>query len=180
MFEHLVRHDKILVTGTHRSGTTFAASAIHHDLRDTHGLVREELVWHEALSTKYFDMWVRELDAKLVIQAPFLADICHQYPECMVVFMHRRLEEIDRSQREHMFTPDGRPVDWWRMNRQEMAKYNSDEHISSNVIKYENWLEQRERLPHYLELRYDDLKAHPLWVDRRTRQSFHVRQTRVA
>ncbi len=163
-----------------------------------HGLVREELCNAPNLDLGRLEAWLHEVEAPVVLQAPFAADVCHQFPTALVVFMHRDPAAIARSMREHkriaaaprqtrILRPASVPlasfgfesgsVDWLRMTQQELAKYHADAGADVIALKYEAWQDQRERLPHYLELRYDALQSHRLWVDHDVRQHFHMRQT---
>jgi len=177
MFEYLAKYPKILVTGPHRSGTTFAATAIQYDLRDTHGLVREELCWRPDLDLTAVRMWLYETPAPIVMQAPFVADCCHQFPQAFVVFMFRDVDDIERSQADHMVLKNGNKVAWRWIARTEFGKYNHTGGKKVAELKYETWRFQRERLPFHLELEYESLRSHSLWVD--NRKDFHVRQTRA-
>ena len=171
MFENLAKHRKILVTGPHRSGTTFAATAIAHDTG--HGLVREELC---RFSRKGLEHWI-ENDARVVIQAPFASDICHQFPTAMVVFMHRDIEDIEASQKR-MFNSDGSDVAWFGFEFREREHYHTDDFSRPiSEIKYDVWQEQKKKLLNFMELQYESLSEHPLWVAKECRKDFHVRQT---
>ena len=92
MFEHLAKHKKIIVTGPNRSGTTLAATAIQHDLKTTHGLIKEELCQFRIEGVQ---VWM-DCPEPMVIQAPFIADACHQFPTALVVYMHRDLKDIEK------------------------------------------------------------------------------------
>lgn len=172
MFESLEQHKKILVTGPHRSGTTFAATAIQHDLRDSHGLIREELCRKSNFDIGKARYWLMEYPGAVVVQAPFLADMCHQFPGVFVVFLHRDNVDIARSQ-QRMYEINGQQVIWPYIEDAELSKYHANGAIA--LIKYESWQEQKKSIDHYLELDYESLRAHPLWVD--DRKDFHVRQT---
>lgn len=177
MFEHLARHRKILVTGPHRSGTTFTATAIAHDL-PSHGLVREELLWNTR-GMVGARAWLQEQPAPVVVQAPQFMDCCHQFPGVFVVVMMRRVEEIEDSMCNHFFLDNGKPASQRKVRMLEHQHYRPTYDVPLSYLKYESWHEQKEKMhpAMYLELLYDDLKEHPLWVDRAERRHFHVRQT---
>lgn len=193
MFEHLAKHKKILVTGPHRSGTTFTATAIAHDTG--HGLIREEL---SGFSAKKLSYWLTEAPGPVVCQAPYAADKCHLFG-AFVVFMMRDLKDIEASQ-QRMKLEDGKPVNWDRMERGQRRLYHAKEGAIAE-LKYQNWTKQREKIANYLEVDYESLRGHPLWVDKAkwqpykgvpcggewplycgivpVRDTFHVRQTHV-
>ena len=169
MFAHLAKHKKILVTGPHRSGTTFAATAIQHDLAE-HGLIKEELC---KFSQRGLEHWL-ECPEPMVIQAPFASDICHQYPQAFIVFMFRNIADIEKSQWK-MVMANGQKVFWPKFEMGVRGVYHSDDYTKTLAeITYENWQEQKERIPNYLELQYESLMNHPLWIT--DRSDFHGRQ----
>lgn len=172
MFEHLVTHRKILVTGPHRSGTTFAATAIQHDLRETHGLVKEELCWLPDFKLDRFWPWFTEIRASVVVQAPWAADICHTVP-AFIVFMVRNAEDIQASQRR-MKLKDGSKVGWTKIEQSEFDKYHHYD-VPIAEVKYHSWQTQKKHCLN-MELEYESLRSHPLWIDRPFRKDFHVRQ----
>lgn len=165
---HLAKYPKILVTGPHRAGTTFAATAIAHDTG--HFLALEEICRPNLV------FWLTETDFPIVCQAPFAADICHTF-QAFVVFMIRPLADIARSEQQ-MRLESGQRVNWNRMQTHELAKYGRGGACFGNGVaaaeKYARWPEQRERIKDWLELDYQSLETHELWRDNR---DFHVRQT---
>jgi hypothetical protein len=172
MFEHLKQHKKILVTGPHRSGTTFAATAIQRDLKDTHGLVKEELCHFQQGGVEH---WLSTPNP-CVIQAPFVADVCHQYPQAFIVYMLRNPEDIEKSQWK-MTMKNGEKVFWPKFEMVVRGDYHTDDYSRTIAeIKYDNWQEQKQRLPNYLELEYESLCEHPLWIAPEHRKLFHGRQ----
>jgi len=179
MFEHLSKYKKILLTGPHRSESTFAATAIQYDLKDTHSLVLEERCWLPKLDLSRLDYWLTECSEPVVVQAPFAADVCHQYPGIFVVFMHRAIKDIEASQKR-MYTSKGDTVNWPHIEMTERAKYGSEDYsLRISEVKYESWQAQKERIGegYYLELQTDTLVDHPLYVPKEIRKDFHVRQT---
>ena len=174
MFEHLAKHNKILVTGPHRSGTTFAATAIAHDLKE-HGIIKEELCWLPNLGLNRLEYWLTNPN-KVVVQAPFAADACHQYPGVFVVFMHRDIDDIEASQKR-MYLDNGGDVFWPSMEMTERGKYHNDDYSQRvSEVKYDSWKHQKERIANYLDLDYESLADHPLWIPKDNRKEFTVRQ----
>lgn len=171
MFEHLAKYRKILVTGPHRSGTTFAATAIAHDTG--HGLIREEL---SRFNPRLLRAWLQESPSPVVCQAPYAADICHTFGDVLVVWMVRDVSEIEASQ-ARMRLEDGAPVNWSRIEAGERRRYHANEPIAA--VKYRNWPLQRAKIARYLNLEYESLRDHPLWIAPEFRVDFHVRQTSV-
>lgn len=172
MFEHLAKHRKILVTGPHRSGTTFAATAIAHDTG--HGLIREELSRFRYDALRY---WLVDAHMPLVCQAPYAAEICHTFSDVLVVWMVRDIEDIKASQ-SRMVMEDGTPVNWGRIAYGQLRAYHEQAGEIAE-IKYRNWPGQRAQIANWLEVDYESLRDHPLWVEAPLRKNFHVRQTSV-
>jgi len=47
-------------------------------------------------------------------------------------------------------------------------------------LKYKRWREeQRDKIPHYIELEYESLSAHPMWVPKERRVNFGGKQTEL-
>jgi len=174
VFENLAKHRKILVTGPHRSGTTIAATMIHDDLKSSHGLVLEELCWKPERCLDAVKMWL-EINEPMIIQAPFAADVCHQFPGVFVVFMHRDIDAIENSQKR-MKLRNGRKVWWHDIEATERDKYHCDDSTVAGM-KYRCWQDQKQHIVNYLELDYETLKDHHLWIQPELRKDFHVRQT---
>jgi len=175
MFQHLKSHKKILVTGPHRAGTTIAATMIAHDTQSF--LALEEKCWLPGQDLQLLDWWMNDYKGSVVCQAPFAADQCHVYKNALVVFMHRDLSDIKKSQ-QRMFSEDHEDINWERIQRAETRKYHTGQ-LGRPIaqIKYEQWQEQKQDLPYHLDLEYESLKDHELWVDKEDRKAFHVRQT---
>jgi len=167
VFAHLSEHQKILVTGPHRAGTTFATRCIAHDTG--HEFRPEERIQFDCrylLSLHLLD------DRAFVIQCPFLAPIIHQYTQCLVVWVNRPRHEVVAS-RDRMYGRRGfksRPEPLIGLM---MKRYHARGDLYT--VQHQNWRIQKQRLPNWLEIDYHDLRKHPLYVSRR--DNFHVRQT---
>lgn len=175
VFEHL-NHDKILVTGPHRSGTTIAATAIANDLQ-THLLVLEERCVLPSSDLSLVDWWINDFKGQAVLQAPFAADSAQRWPNALVVFMHRDQADIADSH-GGMRLESGERVAWGRVERTMLDRYNRVGGLVDAI--YADWQEQKKRIPNYLELEYEDLSEHSLWVPKEQRVGWSVRQTQVA
>lgn len=171
MFERIDPRRPVLVTGPHRSGTTIAASIIAAEL--DRRLVVEERCWEPYGEDELIRFWLNR-PYHVVIQAPFIADNCHAYPEATVVFMMRSVQDIVASH-DRMFLPDGKEtVNWRAMELLQKKQYHNDGPLVET--QYAQWEEQKERLPRYLELDYESLRFHPLWKNAKEREGFWVRQ----
>lgn len=159
MFADLDKWPVILVTGPQRSGTTIAAKMIAND------------TGHEYIDEKYFDAYDVEKwrtfmeGSKVVIQCPAMCKEASgvDRDDVLVVMMMRSTDDIKASQRR---------IDWSQEER-ELIKYSEDGDIAE--VKYNYWAEHKPK--HYLEVRYDDLQEHEMWVPQEKRQNFAPKQT---
>ncbi len=143
MFQSFQRYRRILVTGPMRSGTTICAAMIARDAGKT--LVREESM---------FQVW--PFDAELVVQAPVLLPEAKRlgFAGWFVVVMQRDPLAVIASVKKFM---EGR-LD------AELAERMAREQISL-----------AEDLGRFVEdvgpgqvVRYEELRAHPMWVEDRS------------
>lgn len=166
-------YHKILVTGPQRSGTTIASRMVAADTG--HRCVDE---------TEYRGGREKRLERLLadpepmVIQCP---NFCHDIerfagPGRLVVLMRRDVEDIVRSQRR---------IGWdkaWKNKlryRYKVAPWTLLRPVAE--IRYRHWARhQRSRIPCWVELEYESLRQHPLWVPPEQRRSFGPKQTAVS
>jgi hypothetical protein len=158
MFEHLAQFPKILVVGPQRSGTRIAAKCIAHDTGHRYA-DEKELGGGDDLDKARA---VLGSDEKLVLQAPGLTYCCSGWGDSVCVVMVRRdVTQIVCSQNRI----------GWRCEDTELAKYNREPAQvagAAALTKYQRWEDhQRAKIAHWTEIQYEDLRAHPLWVDNR-------------
>ena len=178
MFKHLKKHRNIFVTGPHRSGTTIAAKMIANDTG--HDLVLEDDFYYSNL--KQLLTFIQSDYGPLVVQCPFLSDIIHDLnylgdidmEQSLVVFMHRYRRDIIASEGRAR-TKNGSPVDFDRIAQGQKNRYHSKtaQHISD--LKYEAWEDQCKVIPNGLDVGYEELKAHPMFIN--GKRNFSIRQT---
>ena len=176
MFAHLSTFDKILVTGPQRSGTHIAAKMIAHDLR-------YQLVSEEAFSTHSVKKFTQLLERnfQMVVQCPGMCHVIHKFTayNVCIILMKRDIDDIKASERR---------IGWGRGLLDELLKYGIKyEHLRSYVkngsvpisqLKYELWdTYQSGKIIHRLELSYESLSAHPLWIPKEKRMHFGAKQT---
>lgn len=168
MFEQLSIHSKIVVTGPQRSGTRIAAQMI---AADTGHEYVDEL---EFLNTDYtkFRRLLRDR-SNIVVQAPhMLKNLVDEPPEdIFLVLMRRPLEEIHASEDRIRWNED------FSGNATELAKFGLVEGDSAEV-KYRYWDDHPKHIP-FIEVSYDSLRSHPLYVDAAQRTHFRPLQTSV-
>jgi hypothetical protein len=165
VFESLARYRRVAVTGPQRSGTTIAAKMIAVDT----GFRFFDEQSFGTFDTVRWRLLLRE--ERVVVQCPhMLRDLVDEPPaDTFVVLMRRPLEEIHTS--------DAR-VGWSRLfngNDLELRKFGLSAGDSA-AVKYEYWDQHEKRLA-YLEVTYESLAGHPLFVTGELRKTFHAKQT---
>lgn len=169
MFSNLAKHRVILVTGPHRSGTTICAKMIAHDTG--HDFVIEDEIGFGDL--RQLSSFVHSNYGPVVIQCPFLTHVIDDlnypidvdYSETMVVMMHRYLPDIIASETKSRVDFNAVGVGTKRAYRNE-----SDDHPAE--IKYRCWEDQCTILPNAIDVGYESLKDHPLWIEDRVGMKF--------
>ncbi len=165
MFEHLAVHSRIVVTGPQRSGTRIAARMIAAD-------TGHEFVDEFAFSIKD-DVEFRGILERdqVVVQAPnMLKDVVDDPPPgIFIVLMRRDLEQIHASARRIRWAED------LGGNTTELRKFGLTEGDSA-AVKYAFWDAQEKSVP-FLELDYESLQTHALYVPAEQRKSFGPLQT---
>lgn len=159
MFEKYKDYKKIVVTGPQRSGTTIASHMIAKDLGyehidETKFGVHNGNVFRKILNDR----------ENIVIQAPGLFQDCMAIKDedVLVVVMKRNIKDIIASQERIK----------WAYEKGELSKFGLENGIISKV-KYDYFKTHKPK--NYVELRYSDLKRHPLYVENRKR--FSPKQT---
>ena len=154
MFEDLAGYDYILVTGPQRSGTTIAAKMI---AEDTGKLFVSEGHMQDARDEKGALWHIMHRVRNIVIQCPRMSAYVHEYAaeNVLVVFMHRELEDIKASEAK---------IGWGdALQRQRYHAEDDKRHIAQ--IKWAYWRKvQQDQCWDTLDLEYDDLADHHLWV----------------
>ena len=176
MFEHLLDYSKILVTGPQRSGTRIAAKMIAKDTK--HRYVDEkEFGVHSAGGFKL----IMDHESNISVHCPGMCHIIHKYSaeDTMIVMMRRSVEDIIASQDR---------VGWDNGVLDELMKYGVKyEHLRWHAkngkpiaqMKYDVWEdEQQPKIIHSLEIEYEWLSGHPLWIPKEERKNFTVEQTK--
>lgn len=162
-------YTKILVTGPQRSGTRVCAHMIAHDTG--YRYVDED-------EFQVSQWWVLQemlvMPGPMVAQCPGLCYCVHALARhggadrTLVVMMYRSIEDILASQRRV----------GWISNQIELAKYGGLTGIAAE-IKYAVWERQREEIQYWMEIEYEHLRGHPLWVPKKNRGGFDPKQWRI-
>lgn len=168
MFEILRAYPRIVVTGPQRSGTTICSRMIAHD---TGHRLCDEQDWgvHDPAAL------LHELRQEPVVaHCPTLFKwiVDRPSPDVLVVVVRRDLESIYASQRR---------IDW-QFEAMELRQfglhpvYDNGCRPRAAAVKYAYW-DWGTRPPIYVEVNYDDLRTHTLWVDPGDRERFAPKQT---
>lgn len=157
-------YHKILVTGPQRSGTRIVAKMIAHDNKIRY--VSEQQVGIR--STRKANRFLA-LDERLVIQCPGLCHCIEEFSAfgILIIIVVRKIEDIIASQSR---------IGWTRFQEGELKQYGKTSGIISKV-RYEHWEVQKKLILNWLEIRYEDLKGHPMFVPKKERRNFKWNQT---
>jgi hypothetical protein len=165
VFEHLAAYKKIVVTGPQRSGTRIGAQMIaadtgHRFVDEAEFLIKDAGLFREFL-----------LQDGIVVQAPhMLKDVVDDPPPgIFIVLMRRDLEHVHASAQRIGWTEN------FGGNTTELKKFGLTEGDSA-AVKYEYWDSHDKTVP-YLELDYECLRAHPMYVTDEQRKGFGHWQT---
>lgn len=160
----------VLVTGPQRSGTTFVARVIAHD---TGRLYVDE----DAFDIHGMAAWRRlvESSSDAVIQCPSMMHLVRTVPsDCLVVVVRRPLDAIGASERRICW--DGERLEVGRFSGVEVDVTAGESRAAA--VKYAWWADHRSDVPHWVEVDYESLSDHPLWVE--DREGFEKRQWEVS
>ena len=167
MFEHLKKWQRIIVTGPQRSGTRIATQMIAHDL--DYWSVGEEEFGVDSLNR----LWkILQISHNIVVQCPALSSYVHLLglndDGLGVVMMIRDLGEIKASE-ERIF---------WKWEMPELIRQHS---LTGNSAanKYLAWrgFQKGDLGGQAIEVEYNSLEAHSLWIAKPGRGRFGPRQT---
>lgn len=165
MFEYLSSFGKIIVTGPQRSGTTICAKMIAVDLgykfypEERVGIRLPSALWELIDKERWF-----------VVQCPALCHCIEHFSadDVAIVLMRRNVADIVASEER---------VKFQRKRARELAQYERNDGVLSQV-RYDHWEKhQRPYIAHALEVEYESLSEHPLWVPKERRIDFGPRQT---
>jgi hypothetical protein len=167
VFEYLSVHNKIVVTGPQRSGTRIGAQMIAADTGQRFVDEAEFLIKDAGLFREFLQQ------EGVVVQAPhMLKDVVDDPPPgIFIVLMRRDLEDIHSSAKRIGWTEN------FGGNTTELKKFGLTEGDSA-AVKYEYWDSHDKSVP-YMELDYESLHAHPMYVSTEQRKSFGHWQTQT-
>jgi hypothetical protein len=157
MFEYMAEFPRIIVTGPHRSGTTFIAHAIGYDTGKT--VLDERNIGHSKV--RHIPE-VMEGRTECVLQAPYAlpwAPILSD-DDTAVVFCRRNPKDVERSI-ERSMTARGKSISVPGFSVEQAEAL---------------WWRVRPLVVHPLEVDYDRVVSHPLFVLPGGRKGWHHKQ----
>ena len=176
MFKDLAKYNQILVTGPQRSGTTIAAKVIVADTG--HKYIDE----YDYKTSEVGFLRLLPRNNNVVIQCPAMF---HCLPEIadkntLVVMMMRNTDDIVASEER---------IHWWSSGAYRELKRLGIEGPEArrfrrqgsrvSEVKYQRWEKIKNKIPHFLELEYESLSKHPLWIPKEKRINFDKKQTEL-
>ena len=171
MFENLKKFSKILVTGTQRSGTSICARIISEEL----GLDyydEDDFGVHSFAKLQQ----LIESTSQGVYHCPAISSQVHLFNDLLVVFVLRDIRDVILSQKR---------INWFYENAdEELRKYGINPTESNRLnlynIKLKYWHDvQSKMLKNTLEIDFNDLKNHHLFINKRDRVNFKPRQCKM-
>ena len=175
-------HRKILVVGPQRSGTKITSKAISEDFGFKNYIERD----NEELIARF--QYLIDNDESFVLQAPFLTPFVQEFNKVeglLVVFMLRDLKDVRASEDKVELESPG----WIEANsviygsKYEMVvkrngfDYEIDYTKPICEIQMEVWEKFQKRLvKDFIEIEYESLSEHPIWIDKKERAGFTAGQ----
>jgi len=142
--------------------------------RDTGHIYVDETEFHVSDVELLWRRFREEPGVRHVVQAPGLCHIIHNVAsdDIAIILMRRDVDDIIRSQKRIR----------WRAEDEasERRKYGELSSRPIAVIKYAQWEWQKLLIRHYVEIEYESLSRHPLWVPKEERKDFAWAQWQVS
>jgi len=185
LFNECKKFKKILVTGPCRSGTTICA----HILVDYLGLEFIESFPNYKDSEKdvkymgsfeHLIGYYNSLDS-FIAHGPHLHPFLRAVPEdILVVFMRRNMEDVLASTKKIKTKENGEWTDEFYSNHMRKIVKKKDQHIFDKMSypgkTYYVWDNYQKQNINYVEVDYDLLASHHLFIPRGKRKNFRERQ----
>lgn len=163
--------NRIAIVGAQRGGTTITARVI---AAETGFKYYDELDYDVHDFDRYVELLCRD---QVVVQASCMSQRAHELgKDVLVIFVFRNTDDATLSA-ERVTVVECCTV--------EAKKFNYDNRTIANAgdvakLRYDFWrLIQRQRCPNYIEIGYEMLEEHPLFVEKELRKNFSARQWRT-
>jgi len=158
----------ILITGAHRSGTTFAGKALAYTL--------ERLYFDEKNigggNVEAFNSF-KNRHSEYILQAPGLSINCDKVNVDLVIYMKRSLPDIIDAMR----LLSQRVIDnqFQALEDRFGTMFNNYSLPLAKLKAFEKY--QAEHIKNWVFLDYESLKDHPLWINETDRVNWTIKQT---
>jgi len=175
VFEKLESHTKILVSGPQRSGTRICSVMIAADF----GLERIDEIqvpqlFEPGQELEHVTALVEERDG-FVLHCPTFSRWLHEVSGVAVVLTQRAIADIIKSERRINWRKGRQEIEYARYGYWRWRKTKGLERTFKPIsqIKYEFWEStQKKAIENYLEIEYESLSKHSLWVPPQDRKNF--------
>lgn len=176
LFNHLQKYRFVLVSGPHRAGTTIAAAMIANDL---------DYEFREDVQTQLETLaGSHQIYNRTVFHCPSYCYFIHQLaeiPNLAAVMVIRDVEAIIASEKRIPWAFEPQQLSFYRAKVQPRPNFPIQSPIS--VVKYRYWHEVQkpifDEMGNGYEIRYEDLKSHPMWVLPRDRAGWTSNQLEI-
>jgi len=182
------KFQKILVTGPCRSGTTLCC----HVLIDLLGYPFIESYPHyeDSEQTEYYAtnmvnfLTLNNKIPKFIVHGPHLHPYLHNCPEdALIVFMRRNPDDVDNSSHKIIDSNGTWNDEFYSEKMKNIMKYEDIESFDKMTYgqkTYFFWEKfQKSRVKNFIELDYDILKEHKLFIPKEKRVGFRERQWKL-
>ena len=196
--ESLIKgYDRVIITGPQRSGTTFVCEAIAQTLGFK--AVDEGIYVGRNRDGRTQRFICNTKDKNIVVQAPTMVYNIHTLvgENDLVIFMKRKWSDIVKSlyRIAKQQRPDNHLSNWISMNTMyDIEKYHwslddskcrevyeevvdrNSYYLDAPYKMWKNYLVKN--IPNSITLNYESMKSHPMWIDKKDRESFSQKQIR--
>lgn len=160
---------KVLITGPHRSGTTFAAKILAREL--SYPYFTEENIHG---GSRHLLKKLDESCGMYVLQAPGFSERAHDFPFDAVVFIRRNEADVLESMDEYL--SDKLVAGQTKRTLKLLNKENSDLSLPALKLKAFEEVQMPVLGDRGFILDYESLADHDLWVPESEREGWHIRQ----
>lgn len=174
--------NKIIIFGPHRSGTTFTAKALAQSFN-------KKFIDEGDFKIRSFELFQEKITQdNIVVQAPGLTCCAHKLnltKKDLIIYMNRSWVDILKSwiRISHRdFTTE------WLQNKT-VERYLSHDENFKQFLKYDDtylnfkmqcWIQyQKPKCINAIELDYESMSDHPMWLKKELRKQFREKQTQA-
>tara|TARA_A100001515_G_C4550928_1_gene203398 strand:- start:78 stop:713 length:636 start_codon:yes stop_codon:yes gene_type:complete len=174
--------NKIIIFGPHRSGTTFTAKALAQSFN-------KKFIDESDFEVRNFKLFQEKIKQdNIVVQAPGLTCCAHKLnltKKDLIIYMHRSWVDILKS----WIRVSDRDVTTEWLQKKTVERYLSHDKNFKQFLKYDDiylnfriqcWLKyQKPKCINAIELDYESMSNHPIWMQKESRRQFRKKQTQA-